>query len=119
MSAQPIASPATVLIILGAVTAVFSVPLLLRRVRPNCYYGIRIAAAFRSERDWYAINAFGARRFILFGVTVAAMGLILNTLPAAPFWLPIAGLLLALLLLLLTVRSIRRYAATLHFPNER
>lgn len=119
MPAQSIASPATVLILLGAVTVLFSVPLLLRRVRPNCFYGIRIAAAFRSERHWYAINAFGARRFILFGVTVAAMGVIVKALPAAPFWLPIAGLVTALVLLLLTVRSIRRYAATLHLPDER
>ncbi len=115
MPAAPIAEPATVLMLLGTVTALLSLPLLLRRVPPNRYYGIRLAAAFRSEQHWYEINAFGARRFILFGIVVASMGLALHTYTALPFWLPIACMVSTLVLLLMTVQAIRRYAAK-RFP---
>lgn len=110
MPTAPIAEPATVLMLLGTAIALLSLPLLLRRIPPNRYYGIRLAAAFRSERHWYEINTFGARRFILFGIVVAAMGLALHAYTAVPFWLPIACMVLTLVLLLLTVQSIKRYA---------
>lgn len=110
---MPIVAPDTVLVLLGVVTALLSLPLLFGWVRPNRFYGIRICAAFASERNWYAINAFGAKRLLLFATVVTTIGLLLKAVPQAPFWLPIAGLLLALALLLLTVRSIERYATSL------
>lgn len=113
MAAAPIASPATVLMALGAGTALASLPLLFRRVRPNRFYGIRVVAAFASERHWYEINAYGARRFLCFAAIVSILGLALGAYPRAPFWLPIVCLLSTLPLLFWTVRSIKRFAATL------
>ncbi len=103
-------SPATALITIGAVVAVAALPLLLGLVGPNRSYGIRLPAAFISEEHWYAINQFGGRRFLLFGMVVAGAGLLLRRHPEWPFWLPILALFGTLLLLLLTVRSIKRHA---------
>jgi hypothetical protein len=113
MPSPEIASPATVLMVLGSVTALASLPLHFDLVRPNRWYGIRVPAAFHSEQNWYAINRFGAARFIRFGVVVAFAGLVLNHYPAAPFWVPLLCLVGTLPLLLLTVRSINRYARSL------
>ena len=109
------AASASVMRVPGTSTALLSVALSWSRVPPNRYYGIRLAAAFRSEQHWYEINAFGARRFILFGIVVASMGLALHTYTALPFWLPIACMVSTLVLLLMTVQAIRRYAAK-RFP---
>ena len=108
-----IVPPATVLIWLGAGCILGSLPLCLGWVPINCVYGIRIAAAFRSEHHWYTINRYGGFRFLYFGAGVAAMGLMLDHYPQAPFWLPILALVAVLPLLLLTVRAIQRYAASL------
>lgn len=115
----PIASPASVLILLGTAAALAALPLLLRLVRPNRYYGIRVKAAFSSEQAWYDINAFGAKRLLVFAATVAVLGFALNAYPQAPFWLPIACLVSALFVLLATVRSIKQYADSWPHRSDR
>lgn len=110
---MPIVPPPTVLFDLGAAVALACLPLLFRLVKPNRYYGIRVPAAFASERNWYAINRFGAKRFIAFGATLAAVGWLLERLPQLPFWVPLLCLVGTLPLLLVTVRSIANYARSL------
>ncbi|OQX08066.1 MAG: hypothetical protein BWK76_24050 [Desulfobulbaceae bacterium A2] len=105
-----LSSPATALITIGTVVMVASLPLVLRLVRPNRFYGIRLPAAFISEEHWYAINCYGGKRLLLFGMVVAGAGLLLRQHPEWPFWLPLLALFGTLLLLLLTVRAINRYA---------
>lgn len=110
---MPIVPPATVLLVLGSAVALAALPLLFGLVGPNRYYGIRVPAAFASERNWYAINSFGAKRFIVFGATIAAVGWLLERLPQLPFWVPLLCLVGTLPLLLVTVRSIDKYARSL------
>lgn len=109
----PIVPPATVLLTLGVAVALAALPLLFRLVKPNRFYGIRVSAAFASERNWYLINSFGARRFLVFGVVVAVAGRALKHYPQLPFWVPILALVGTLALLLLTVRSIDNFARSL------
>lgn len=110
---MPNIPPATVLILLGILTGLLSLPLLFNLVPPNRFYGIRVCAAFASESNWYAINSFGAKRLLLFSAVITTTGLLLQAIPQAPFWLPIAGLFFTLFLLLATVRSISRYTESL------
>ncbi len=112
MPGIPIVSPDLVLIGLGLLVGILSIPLLLGWVPRNRFYGIRVPAAFASDENWYAINAFGARRLLLFAAAVSLLGVLCRSLPDPPFWLPIACLVAVLPLLLLTVRSITRFAAT-------
>lgn len=61
-------------IAMGFVAMVLSLPLILRRVPMNRYYGIRTRAAFESAARWYEINAFGGKVLFVFGLFVAAFG---------------------------------------------
>lgn len=42
----------------------------------NRLYGIRIPKAFESDSNWYAINAYGGRIFMAYGVALLAFGLL-------------------------------------------
>lgn len=42
----------------------------------NDTYGIRIAAAFKSEQRWYDINAYGGRRLAAGSVFIIVAGLV-------------------------------------------
>ena len=113
MTANEIASPATVLIVLGAATAVVSLPLLFGWIGPNRFYGIRVREAFSSEESWFRINVYGAKCFLVFAAAILLLGVALKLFPQAPFWLPIACLVFGLVLLLVTVAVITRYARSL------
>ncbi len=47
----------------------------------NCYYGIRIRKAFRSDEDWYDINEYGGRVFIRWSFGIIVCGIILMFIP--------------------------------------
>ena len=102
-----------VLIGLGILIAVISVPLLLRMVKPNHWYGVRVPAAFVSEENWYAVNEFGAKRLLGLSVALAALGLVQLSLPPLPWWVEPAFLLAPLLLLPPLLRPILAFADTL------
>lgn len=75
MNEAPILLIAAVLIIL------FSLPLVLGKVRMNGIYGIRIPESFRSEARWFQINRFGGILFLLWGVVLGVCGAVGLTLP--------------------------------------
>jgi len=41
-----------------------AVPLMLRWVKPNCWYGFRTRKTFSDERIWYEANAYTGRRLL-------------------------------------------------------
>lgn len=60
----------------GGLLAVFSLPLVLRKVPMNRAYGIRIPKAFTSDSNWYDINAYGGKVLMVYGVALVAFGLL-------------------------------------------
>ncbi len=70
-----ILQPSTAHVLFGGLLAIFSVPLVLKRVPRNRYYGIRTAKAFSSEENWYAINAYGGKLLFVYGVALLAFGI--------------------------------------------
>jgi uncharacterized membrane protein len=60
----------------GGLLAVGSVPLVLRLVPMNRVYGIRVSKAFVSDSNWYAINAYGGKVLMAYGVALFAFGLL-------------------------------------------
>lgn len=58
----------------GGLLAVFSLPLVLRIVPMNRFYGIRIPKALVSDSNWYDINAYGGRILMAYGVALVAFG---------------------------------------------
>ena len=63
-----------VAVFLGLLTITVSVPLVLGKVPPNRWYGIRFPACYRSEENWYRINRVGGWIVILWGVVLILYG---------------------------------------------
>jgi len=60
----------------GALIALVSIPLILRMVPMNHFYGVRIPKAFQSERNWYDINAYGGWLLFVYGALLFAWGFV-------------------------------------------
>ena len=68
--------------VVAVVLAGLGVPLILRKVPPNAWYGVRLPSTFADPRVWYAVNARSGRDFIVLGLAVLVLDL---ALPAAGF----------------------------------
>ncbi len=68
----------------GALLTLISVPLVLRKVPMNHFYGVRIPKAFASDSNWYAINAYGGKLLLGYGLAVVAFGLLARNSAPAP-----------------------------------
>ena len=72
----------------GGLLAVGSIPLVLRMVPMNRFYGIRTSKSFASLSNWYAINAYGGKLLMTYGVALFAFGLLARNSapPPASIW---------------------------------
>jgi hypothetical protein len=97
----------------GVLLIGLSVPLILKRVAMNQFYGVRIARAYESEANWYAINSYGGRVLAIAGALILGLGLYLFTSPPSS---TLAASLLALApvpIVLLAAIPILRFAKRL------
>lgn len=104
-------------VIMGILAMAFSWPLIKRKVKMNSFYGVRIAAAFRSDRQWYDINEYGGRLFYRLGILIIITGLIGIAIPAQK-WISYSWASLVIILggLLVVVIAINRYAGRTKKP---
>lgn len=51
-----------------------SIPLFLKKIPPNRFYGVRVPLSMKSEANWYFVNSIGGRWLIIWGV----IGILLN-----------------------------------------
>jgi uncharacterized membrane protein len=58
-------------IVVGLLMAGLSIPLILRRVKPNSLYGFRTPKTLSNERIWYDTNAFAGRLILGLGTAFA------------------------------------------------
>jgi len=64
-------------VIVGLILALCATPLIMNKIRPNHFYGIRIAKAFRSKELWYQINHTGGKILAVYGIIMSVMGIAL------------------------------------------
>jgi uncharacterized membrane protein len=64
----------------GLVIAGLGVPLWLRKIGPNCLYGVRTRATLSDEARWYDVNASAGRAMVVVGVLTSACSVGLNAL---------------------------------------
>jgi uncharacterized membrane protein len=77
--------PATVgFPLLGVIFAALGAPLAARRVPPNRWYGLRVAATFADERVWYDANAAAGRHTVLLGAVLVVVALVLPGVARLP-----------------------------------
>jgi uncharacterized membrane protein len=100
----------SVLVASGVVLAAAGLPLMLRRVPPNRWLGVRVPSTLANERLWYAVNERSGRDLLVVGTTVVVLALGLPFV--LPHWWPeLRALLVALVLIVglavVTRRGIR------------
>ena len=69
---------------LGGLLVVVALPLALRLVPMNRFYGVRIPEAFESDERWYDINAFGGRALAVYGLVLFAFALATRDIAPSP-----------------------------------
>lgn len=95
---------------------VMGYPLTKRHVKMNKWYGIRYAQAFYSEENWYQINAYGGKVFMLWGICVAVAGIFLFFIPLDNTTLLLAAYLSVYVTLIIPI--IITYAYARHFKRQ-
>lgn len=97
----------------GLLLVLISLPLILRKVAMNRWYGVRIPKAFASEANWYAINEVGGRWMAVAGGVLTLVGGCVLLWPPAT----VTGVLVASLapvpLVLFTLVPVLRFARRL------
>ncbi len=70
---------------IGALLIAMSVPLILKKIPPNKWYGLRIPATFSDETVWYEANVWMAKDMLRLGVLTIIAGAVLSFVPM-PLW---------------------------------
>jgi len=70
---------------------VAAIPLVLRKVAMNRWYGIRISKSYSSQDNWYLINEYGGKAIICWCIPFALVG---AGMLFASFFLPHDGRLI-------------------------
>lgn len=66
-------------LLVGPLLVALALPLILRKVPPNPWYGLRVAATFADKWVWYEANARSGRDFLILGVVQTATALFAPT----------------------------------------
>jgi uncharacterized membrane protein len=66
----------------GLLIAGAAIPLILRRIKPNRWYGFRTDKSLSAERVWYEANAYSGWLLLCLGVVLAAMSVALHFVPS-------------------------------------
>ncbi|MBN2063158.1 MAG: SdpI family protein [Sedimentisphaerales bacterium] len=65
----------------GLLFIALALPLVLKKVPPNVWYGWRTPGAYESDDIWYAINSYTGRDFLVQGIII----IIFNAIMLVPF----------------------------------
>ena len=68
-------------VILCFVFIVLSIPLILQKVRPNCYYGVRTRRTMTNDAVWYKANKFFGTGLLISGFFSLAILLTASFIP--------------------------------------
>jgi hypothetical protein len=60
----------------GLLFIAISIPLWKGSIKMNRYYGIRFKKSYESEKNWYKINKFGAKRIMLWSIPLLFIGFV-------------------------------------------
>lgn len=63
-------------LIAGIIYGLCSIPLIQRRVKMNDFFGFRLSKALESEKNWYDINEFGARKIMGWSIFTLISGIV-------------------------------------------
>lgn len=62
--------------LVGVFLMFVGLPMMLRRIPPNGFFGLRVPATFKDTEVWYDANAASGRDMLLFGIFVVLFSLV-------------------------------------------
>src|SRR5687767_9346648 len=68
----------------GLVLIALALPMMLRRVPPNRWYGLRVPSTSADQWVWYEANAMAGRDMVIVGLLMVLVALALPFIPALP-----------------------------------
>ena len=73
----------------GMLFIALAIPLILKKVPPNRWYGLRVPATFANDKVWYKANAWTAKVMLGWGLFILIAGIVLSFAPLAQWvkWL--------------------------------
>jgi uncharacterized membrane protein len=72
----------------GLLLLAVGLPLIFNKIPRNRWYGVRLAASYKSEEAWYRINHFGGVALAIGGVGLMLAGVLCLLLHVRSMWLP-------------------------------
>jgi uncharacterized membrane protein len=96
-------TPHLLLLLSAVLLILFAVPLWMRMIPPNRFYGVRTRATLDDEQRWYAVNASTGLDLLLSGIVLLA-GIFIIERIGATWPVEFRNLASALLLILLLAR---------------
>jgi len=103
-------TPHALLLLSAVLLVLLAVPLWMRMVPPNRFYGVRTRTTLGDEQRWYAVNASTGLDLLVSGLVLLVAILVIDRIGAT--WPPelrnlAAAVLLVALLVRVTVRGMR------------
>ena len=98
----------------GLLLAAVSVPLILRKIGPNPWYGFRVRKTLADPAVWYPANAYAAKRLLVVGLGVSVSAAVLFLVPGIDLFgysvacegIGLGGLLVAVIQSFVHLRSL-------------
>jgi hypothetical protein len=69
-------------ILIGLLLMASAIPLVLKKVKMNHFFGFRFTKCFASDENWYTINQYGGKLFLYWALPIIASGLAYKHVPA-------------------------------------
>jgi uncharacterized membrane protein len=63
-------------VLLAGLIMALSLPLILNKIPPNKWYGVRIPKAFHSDENWYQINQYGGKVLFCWSLALGVIGFV-------------------------------------------
>jgi uncharacterized membrane protein len=91
----------------GILLALFSLPMIARKIKPNPFYGYRVRKTLENPEIWYDANEYSGRQLFVAGVVIAIFSMVLPFLPGMSLSLysGLGGLVNVIFLIIAFVRS--------------
>lgn len=64
-------------LVVGVLFLAISIPLIMRKVKINNWYGVRLPQTMKNEEIWYAVNEKSGKHLFVFGIVICLFTLVL------------------------------------------
>jgi hypothetical protein len=100
----------------GLLITGLSIPMILRKLKPNGWYGFRTPKTLSDEKIWYPANVYSGKILLAVGIIWTLAPVVLRLIPGigqdlVPYNLTLAGIVLSCLVVLVVLSL--RYLQTL------